>query len=113
MGSQPAERFPQRDDPLGRYPLLDALRGRRSRRFGRGMEILEGPFAYRSRLTPLPLTEDEEAALAALRTVRQYGAAVVCPYHWDDHGGENEVGYTIRGTPFERALRRFVEQPDP
>ena len=60
-----------------------------------------------------PRTEDEAAALAALRTTREYGASILCPYHWDDFGGENEVGYTIRGTAFERALRRFVEQPGP
>jgi hypothetical protein len=60
-----------------------------------------------------PLTDDEDAALAAIRAARSFGASIVCPYHWDDFGGENEVGYTIRGTAFERALRRFVEQPDP
>jgi hypothetical protein len=49
---------------LGHYPLLDALRGRRSRRFGMGMKIGHGPFAYLSSRSPLPLTEDEEAALA-------------------------------------------------
>lgn len=56
-----------------------------------------------------PRTEDEVAALAALETARAHGVAILCPYHWDDHGGANEVGYTIRGTPFERALQRFVE----
>jgi len=59
-----------------------------------------------------PRTDDEEAALAALRTTRAYGVSIVCPYHWDDFGGENEIGYTIKGTPFERALRRFVDAPD-
>ena len=58
-----------------------------------------------------PRTEDEEAALAALKTTREYGVAILCPYHWDDEGGDNEVGYTIRGTAFERALKRFVETP--
>jgi hypothetical protein len=46
------------------YPLLDALRGRRSRRFGRGMSIGAGPLAYRSQYAPQPLTETEEATLA-------------------------------------------------
>jgi hypothetical protein len=46
------------------YPLLEALRGRRSRRFGLGMKIEGGPLAYQSRFEPAPLTEDEEAALA-------------------------------------------------
>jgi hypothetical protein len=49
---------------LARYPLLDALRDRRSRRFGVGMEMADGPMAYRSKAAPLRLDEDEEAALA-------------------------------------------------
>ncbi len=46
------------------YPLLEALRGRRSRRFGLGMQMEHGPMAYTSRHAPLCLTEDEEALLA-------------------------------------------------
>ncbi len=46
------------------YPLLDALRKRRSRRFGRGMRIDNGPFAYRSEHPPQPLSEEEDAFLA-------------------------------------------------
>ncbi|MCC7366831.1 MAG: hypothetical protein IT306_00320 [Chloroflexi bacterium] len=57
-----------------------------------------------------PRTEDEGTALAALENVRGFGASIICPYHWDDLGGENEVGYTIRGTAFERALKTFVAQ---
>ena len=45
------------------YPLLSALRERRSRRFGLGMKIPAGPLAYASRHRPVPLTEAEEAAL--------------------------------------------------
>jgi hypothetical protein len=41
------------------FPLLEALFGRRSRRFAVGDEIPDGPFAYRSRHEPLPLTELE------------------------------------------------------
>ncbi len=51
-------------DTLARYPLLDALRDRRSRRFGVGMQMDSGPMAYRSSEPGLPLTEDEEAVLA-------------------------------------------------
>lgn len=57
-----------------------------------------------------PRTEDENVALTALRTTRTHGVSILCPYHWDDLGGENEVGYTIRGTAFERALQRFVQE---
>ncbi len=50
-------------NPVVTYPLLDALRDRRSRRFGRGMSMDSGPLTYQSNLTPLPLTEAEEALL--------------------------------------------------
>src|SRR5436190_21533601 len=48
---------------LADYPLLTALRERRSRRFGLGMRIPGGPLAYQSRHQPVPLSEEEEAAL--------------------------------------------------
>jgi hypothetical protein len=48
---------------LENYPLLTALRERRSRRFGRGMKIPAGPLAYASKQQPRPLSEDEEAAM--------------------------------------------------
>ena len=47
-----------------RYPLLDALIERRSRRFGKGMRLNGGPLAYESRQQPVALTIEEEAALA-------------------------------------------------
>ena len=46
-------------DGLARYPLVDALYGRRSRRFPLGGEIPDGPLAYRSAHPPLPLSELE------------------------------------------------------
>jgi hypothetical protein len=51
-------------DSLRDYPFVDALIGRRSRRFGMGMRIASGPLSYRSRHSPLPLTEEEEGILA-------------------------------------------------
>ncbi len=48
---------------LANISLLDALRQRRSRRFGLGMKIPAGPLAYESKHPPRPLTEDEEAAM--------------------------------------------------
>jgi len=45
------------------YPLFEALYGRRSRRFGLGFEMPEGPFRYKSAHTPVPLSELEEALL--------------------------------------------------
>ncbi len=47
------------------FPLFEAIEGRRSRRFGLGMEIPGGPFAFRSRHPPLSLRDDEEELLLA------------------------------------------------
>lgn len=44
---------------LAEFPLVDAVFGRRSRRFALGAEIPDGPLAYRSRHAPMPLTELE------------------------------------------------------
>jgi hypothetical protein len=49
---------------LAHYPLLDALIGRRSRRFGKGMRLNGGPLAYASAQAPQPLSLEQEAALA-------------------------------------------------
>src|SRR5438093_4913297 len=49
---------------LAPFPLLTALRDRRSRRFGLGMKMPSGPLAFESRHAPSPLSEDEEAAMA-------------------------------------------------
>jgi hypothetical protein len=49
---------------LGKYPLLEALLHRRSRRFAKGMHLEGGPLSYRSQQPPEPLTIEEEAALA-------------------------------------------------
>jgi hypothetical protein len=47
------------------FPLLEAIAGRRARRFGLGMEIPSGPLSYTSNAEPLPLTELERTILAA------------------------------------------------
>jgi hypothetical protein len=44
---------------LAAFPLVEALFGRRSRRFALGGEIPDGPLAYRSRHQPMPLDELE------------------------------------------------------
>lgn len=51
-------------DFLATYPLLDAMLNRRSRRFGKGMELKGGPLEYASAHVPEPLSMEEEAALA-------------------------------------------------
>ena len=50
------------------FPLMQALFGRRARRFGLGMEIPSGPLAFRSSRQPLPLTELEQMILVAAAT---------------------------------------------
>src|SRR6266851_3512080 len=62
MNSRTAD-FGQSGENVARYPLLTALRERRSRRFGLGMKIPAGPLAFASRHAARSLTEDEEAAL--------------------------------------------------
>jgi hypothetical protein len=41
------------------FPLIEALHGRRARRFSMGAEIPDGPLAYRSRHEPMPLDDLE------------------------------------------------------
>lgn len=48
---------------LAQFPLLEAIFGRRARRFGLGMTIPDGPLAYKSAHLPLPLTELERILL--------------------------------------------------
>ena len=50
------------------YPLFDAIMGRRSRRFGLGMEMAKGPFRHRSDKEPVGLDELETAILVAAAT---------------------------------------------
>src|ERR1700747_3863429 len=50
-------------DQAWNYPLFEALYHRRSRRFGLGFEMPEGPFRHKSAHAPVPLTELEEALL--------------------------------------------------
>lgn len=70
MAEQPATEShgtgsaPALDARLARYALLDALIGRRSRRFAPGMRLAGGPLAYESGRSPQPLRLDEQAALA-------------------------------------------------
>jgi hypothetical protein len=50
------------------FPLFGALTGRRSRRFGLGMELSQGPFVYASDKEPMPLSQEETALLVAAAT---------------------------------------------
>ena len=45
------------------FPLIEAIHGRRSRRFARGTSIPDGPLAYTSKHPPEPLSELEQMLL--------------------------------------------------
>ena len=55
-------------EELLEYPLIRSLFGRRSRRFGLGMELADGPLAYKSEEDPLPLSKLEQSLLIAAGT---------------------------------------------
>lgn len=77
------------------YPFLTALRERRSRRFGLGMNIPGGPLAFQSRHQPIPLSEDEEAALVfAACGVTGHALADLC--YASDGGGNIMAGLVAR-----------------
>jgi hypothetical protein len=50
---------------IKKYPLIDAILGRRSRRFFKGAEIPDGVFAYKSKSDIFPLSEVEKLILVA------------------------------------------------
>lgn len=54
---------PDAIEQLSTFPLLNALFGRRARRFGLGMAIPDGPLAYTSRQEPLTLSDAERTIL--------------------------------------------------
>lgn len=87
-------------DPL-KATLFEALLNRRSRRVGLGMRIPAGPLQYASPHKPVPLTEDEEAALA-------FAACGVTGYALADLSyGAGEGGSMLAGR-----LGRTVASPD-
>jgi hypothetical protein len=59
MSLKPAGNQTEALQDLASFPLVEALFGRRSRRFALGDEIPDGPLAYRSKHEPLPLGELE------------------------------------------------------
>lgn len=87
-------------DPL-KATLFEVLLHRRSRRLGLGMTIPAGPLRYKSPHALVPLTEDEEAALA-------FAACGVTGYALADLSyGAGEGGSMLAGR-----LGRTVASPD-
>ena len=77
------------------FPLLSALRDRRSRRFGRGMKMPGGPLEFESRHLPQRLTEGEEAALVfAACGITGHALADLC--YTKDGGGNIMAGLVGR-----------------
>ena len=87
-------------DPM-KATLFEVLLRRRSRRVGLGMTIPSGPFQYTSPHKPIPLTEDEEAALA-------FAACGVTGYALADLSyGAGQGGTMLMGR-----LGRTIASPD-
>lgn len=55
-------------EQLARFPLLDAIHGRRSRRFPMGGHVPAGPLAFKSNQEPMPLSDLERAIVLATTT---------------------------------------------
>jgi hypothetical protein len=71
LKSRGAQTMTRSEDLLQRlnsFSLMEAIFGRRARRFGMGMEIPSGPLSYKSRQDPVPLTELEKYILVAAAT---------------------------------------------
>src|SRR5688572_7296230 len=83
-------------ESVDQYPLLTALRDRRSRRFGLGMRMPGGPLAFESRHQPTSLTEAEEAAMVfAACGITGYALADLC---YTQNGGGNIMGSLVART---------------
>src|SRR5579885_2720861 len=57
------------------FPFVDALFGRRSRRFFRGAEVPDGPLAFKSRHRPIPLSELERLLILTAAGGRTFPSA--------------------------------------
>ena len=89
------------------YPLINALRNRRSRRFGVGMEMASGPMAFSSRQQPLQLSEQEESLLAFAAcgvTGPALGDLVYTLVYTPDGGGGIMAGMLGRTVPSGDAI---------
>ncbi len=95
-------------EQLARYPLVQTLIERRSRRFGKGMRLNGGPLAYASAYSPEPLSLEEEAALAfAACGITGYALAEL-PYESGEvpeaGGGNIMIGFIGRTVASGHAL---------
>ena len=87
-----------------RYPLIEAIARRRTRRVTRGVSVAAGPLSHTSPNEPAPLDPLEEAILVVATGI----TGVVL------HDGPTEMpdGGRELGTPFLHALARAASSPD-
>mgnify|MGYP006285016831 CR=1 FL=1 len=82
------------------FPLMRALFGRRSRRFGLGMELPSGPLEFASDADPHPLSEREQALLIAAGTgVTGWNFGIPYGPATPDSHAEYSVRFTGRTAP--------------
>jgi hypothetical protein len=101
---------------LARYPLLNTLIERRSRRFGDGMSLNGGPLAYYSTHAPQPLSLEEEAALAFAGCGITGFALADLPYESGDvseAGGDNIMTRFVGRTVASGDAAGPEEDPQP
>jgi len=92
-------------DDLKSYPLLEAMRHRRSRRFALGAEMPVGALAWKSREAPLPLSTLEEAILV-------HGAAGLTGFCAADLPYENPVPEAAGGNVMAGLRGRTIPSAD-
>jgi hypothetical protein len=85
---------------LGTFPLMEALLGRRSRRFALGDELPDGPLAYRSRRRPVPLTELERMlVLSTMGGTTGWHYSITRNAHYAPHASNYAGGAAGRTFP--------------
>jgi hypothetical protein len=90
---------------LMKFPLVQALFGRRARRFGLGMEIPSGPLAYKSKKEPVPLSKEEQMLLVAAATgVSGWNFGVPFGPRTPESHAEFSLRFTGRTTPTAAGL---------
>jgi hypothetical protein len=103
MSLSPAQRTSAETEALrelAAFPLLEALYGRRSRRFALGDEIPDGPLAYKSRHEPMPLTELERMlVLSAMGGTTGWHYAITRHARYAPHMSNYSAGAAGRTFP--------------
>jgi hypothetical protein len=87
-------------EELAAFPLVEALLGRRSRRFALGDEIPDGPLAYRSRHEPVPLSDLERMlVLTAMGGTTGWHYSITRNAHYAPHASNYAGGAAGRTFP--------------